>query len=67
VKTFASLFSGGGLADVGAMSAGLKPLWGLFRSLICATIALLRETVDGRPKAIILAFQSPSASVSLSN
>jgi DNA (cytosine-5)-methyltransferase 1 len=29
VKTFASLFSGGGLADVGAMSAGLVPLFGV--------------------------------------
>lgn len=29
MKTFASLFSGGGLADIGAVQAGLKPLWGV--------------------------------------
>ena len=29
MKTFASLFSGGGLADIGAIQAGLKPLWGV--------------------------------------
>lgn len=29
MKTFASLFSGGCLADVGAMQAGLVPLWGI--------------------------------------
>lgn len=27
--TFASLFSGGGLADVGAVAAGLLPIWGV--------------------------------------
>lgn len=29
MKTFASLFTGGGLADVGARAAGLKHLWGI--------------------------------------
>lgn len=29
MKTFASLFSGFGGADLGAMAAGLKPLWGV--------------------------------------
>jgi DNA (cytosine-5)-methyltransferase 1 len=28
-KTFASLFTGGGLADVGAIAAGLEPVWGV--------------------------------------
>lgn len=28
-KTYASLFTGGGLADVGAAAAGLKPIWGI--------------------------------------
>jgi site-specific DNA-cytosine methylase len=29
MKTFASLFSGGGGADLGAIDAGLKPIWGV--------------------------------------
>jgi DNA (cytosine-5)-methyltransferase 1 len=29
MKTFASLFSGGGGADIGAISAGLNPIWGV--------------------------------------
>jgi DNA-cytosine methyltransferase len=29
MKTFASLFSGGGGADIGAIDAGLKPIWGV--------------------------------------
>jgi DNA (cytosine-5)-methyltransferase 1 len=29
INTFASLFSGGGGADVGAIQAGLKPIWGI--------------------------------------
>ena len=29
MKTFASLFTGGGGADIGAMQAGYKPIWGI--------------------------------------
>lgn len=28
-KTFASLFTGFGLADIGAQQAGFKPIWGI--------------------------------------
>lgn len=29
MKTFSSIFTGGGGADIGAMQAGLKPIWGI--------------------------------------
>ncbi len=29
MTTFASLFTGGGIADIGAIQAGLKPIWGI--------------------------------------
>jgi DNA (cytosine-5)-methyltransferase 1 len=29
MKTFASMFTGGGLADIGAIAAGYKPIWGI--------------------------------------
>jgi site-specific DNA-cytosine methylase len=29
MKTFASLFTGGGGADLGALEAGLRPIWGI--------------------------------------
>mgnify|MGYP000440924384 FL=1 len=29
MKTYASLFTGGGLADWGARAAGLTPVWGV--------------------------------------
>jgi DNA (cytosine-5)-methyltransferase 1 len=38
-RTFASLFTGGGLADIGAMNAGYKLLWGVELDPAIATVA----------------------------
>lgn len=38
MKTFASLFSGGGGADIGALMAGFQPIWGIEKSPDIATI-----------------------------
>jgi site-specific DNA-cytosine methylase len=39
MKTFASLFTGGGLADIGALQAGYELLWGVERDADIAAVA----------------------------
>ena len=41
MKTFASMFTGGGLADIGAIAAGYKPIWGIEIDPAIAEIASL--------------------------
>lgn len=44
VVRFASLFTGGGLADEGARMAGLTPIWGIESSADIAAVAELNDT-----------------------
>jgi len=39
MKTFASIFSGGELAGIGAMQAGLTPIWGVEKDASIASVA----------------------------
>ena len=52
-KTFASLFTGFGLADIGAMQAGLEPIWGVEIDPAIAEVAQSNLSHDIRVKSVL--------------
>jgi len=53
VTTFASLFTGFGLADIGAMQAGLEPIWGVEIDPAIAEIAQSNLNHDIRVQSVL--------------
>ena len=53
MKTFASLFTGFGLADIGAMQAGLEPIWGVENDPAIADVAKSNLKHDIRVQSVL--------------
>jgi len=53
MKTFASLFTGFGLADIGAMQAGLEPVWGVEIDPAIAEVAKSNLNHDIRVQSVL--------------